>query len=87
MIRCMHPTKASGATPIGSTGRAPDKITGKRGSCIYFCQEEDMQTKDKCFEPMLKYKYLTIASGATPIGSTGRAPDENSGRKKNGEKE
>ena len=41
-----------------------------------------MQMKDKCFEPMLKYKYLTIASGATPIGSTGRAPDENSGREK-----
>ena len=31
---------------------------------------------------MLKHKYLTIASGATPIGSTGRAPDENSGKKK-----
>ena len=30
---------------------------------------------------MLKYKYLTIASGATPIGSTGRAPDDNSRKK------
>jgi hypothetical protein len=27
---------------------------------------------------MIDYKYLTIASGATPIGSTGRAPDEES---------
>jgi hypothetical protein len=27
-------------------------------------------------EPMINYKYLTIASGATPIGSAGRAPDE-----------
>jgi hypothetical protein len=25
---------------------------------------------------MIDYKYLTIASGATPIGSAGRAPDE-----------
>jgi hypothetical protein len=28
------------------------------------------------FEPMIDYKYPTIASGATPIGSAGRAPDE-----------
>jgi hypothetical protein len=28
------------------------------------------------FEPMIDYKYLTIASRATPIGSTDRAPDE-----------
>jgi hypothetical protein len=27
-------------------------------------------------EPMIDYKYPTIASGATPIGSAGRAPDE-----------
>jgi hypothetical protein len=25
---------------------------------------------------MIDYKYPTIASGAAPIGSTGRAPDE-----------
>jgi hypothetical protein len=25
---------------------------------------------------MVDYKYPTIASGATPIGSAGRAPDE-----------
>jgi hypothetical protein len=25
---------------------------------------------------MINYKYPTIASGATPIGSAGRAPDE-----------
>jgi hypothetical protein len=25
---------------------------------------------------MIGYKYPTIASGATPIGSAGRAPDE-----------
>jgi hypothetical protein len=38
------------------------------------------KVEGKCFEPMLKHKYLTIALGATPIGSTGRAPDENSGK-------
>jgi hypothetical protein len=27
------------------------------------------------FEPMIDYKYPTIASGATPIGSAERAPD------------
>jgi hypothetical protein len=27
---------------------------------------------------MIDYKYPTIASGATPIGSAGRAPDEES---------
>ena len=29
MIGCMHPTIASGATPIGSADRAPDRIKGK----------------------------------------------------------
>jgi hypothetical protein len=28
------------------------------------------------FEPMLDYKYSTIALRATSIGSAGRAPDE-----------
>jgi hypothetical protein len=32
--------------------------------------------KKKKFEPMIDYKYPTIASGATPIGSAGRALDE-----------
>jgi hypothetical protein len=27
------------------------------------------------FEPMIGYKYPTIASGATPIGSAKRTPD------------
>jgi hypothetical protein len=31
--------------------------------------------EDSMFEPILK-KLLTIASGATTIGSTGRAPDD-----------
>ena len=29
------------------------------------------------FEPILDYKQSNIASGATPIGSAGRAPDRN----------
>jgi hypothetical protein len=32
--------------------------------------------EDNIFEPIPK-KLLAIASGATPIGSTGRAPNEN----------
>jgi hypothetical protein len=32
--------------------------------------------KKKKLEPMIDYKYPTIASGATSIGSAGRAPDE-----------
>jgi hypothetical protein len=32
--------------------------------------------KDNLFEPILKNTFSTIASGATPIGSAGRVPDE-----------
>jgi hypothetical protein len=32
--------------------------------------------KKKKLEPMITYKYPTIASGATPIGSVGHASDE-----------
>jgi hypothetical protein len=35
---------------------------------------------------MIDYKYLTIALGATPIGSAGRAPDEELLRKGRGRK-
>jgi hypothetical protein len=34
------------------------------------------EDKRKRFDPMIDYKYPTIASGATPIGSAGRALDE-----------
>jgi hypothetical protein len=37
-------------------------------------------------EPMIDYKYPTIASGATPIGSAGRAPDEKLFREERGRK-
>jgi hypothetical protein len=39
-----------------------------------YLSKEEM--KRKKFEPMIGYKYPTIASGATPIGSAGRALDE-----------
>jgi hypothetical protein len=32
--------------------------------------------KEEKFEPMIDYKYPTISTGATPIGSAGRAPIE-----------
>jgi hypothetical protein len=34
------------------------------------------EEKKRWLEPMINYKYPTIASGATPIGSAGRAPNE-----------
>jgi hypothetical protein len=63
-----YPNIDSGATPIGSTGRAPDrkKISRKNST----------RRRRRLFEPMIDYKYPTIASGATPIGSAGRAPDD-----------
>jgi hypothetical protein len=68
MIGYKYPNIDSGATPIGSAGRAPDRKTISR--------ERIQQEEKKKLEPMIDYKYPTIASGATPIGSAGRAPDE-----------
>jgi hypothetical protein len=34
------------------------------------------EEEEEKLEPMIDYKYPTIASGATPIRSAGRAPDE-----------
>jgi hypothetical protein len=45
-----------------------------------------MKKKKKKFEPMIDYKYPTIASGATPMGSTDRAPDEELLREERGRK-
>jgi hypothetical protein len=59
----------SGATPIGSAGRTPDRKTILRKNSIRRRIERNL-------EPMIDYKYPTIASGATPIRSAGRAPDE-----------
>jgi hypothetical protein len=33
------------------------------------------RNRGRQFEPMIDYKYPTIASGATPIGSAERVPD------------
>jgi hypothetical protein len=66
-----YPNIDSGATPIESAGRTPDRTTISRK--ISTRREEETKKK---LEPMIDYKYPTIASGATPIGSAGRAPDE-----------
>jgi hypothetical protein len=43
-----------------------------------FYQKIDMELiQRREDEPTTKYKYSTLASGATPIGSAGRAPDKN----------
>jgi hypothetical protein len=62
-------TIASGATTIGSTGRAPDDII-----------EQNKQLRERCkdffYLSLYSKHFLTIASGATTIGSAGRAPDK-----------
>jgi hypothetical protein len=60
---------ASGATPIGSAGRAPDRKDN-------FEKEFDRKKKKK-LEPMIGYKYPSIASGTTYIRSIGCAPNDN----------
>jgi hypothetical protein len=74
-----YPNIDSGATPIGSASRAPDRLTILRKNSTRR-EEEKKKTKkeegEEEFEPMIDYKYPTIASRATPIGSAGRAPDE-----------
>jgi hypothetical protein len=69
MPGCKYPNIDSGATPIGSAGRAPDRKSISR-------ERIRQEGKKKKLEPMIDYKYPTIASRATPIGSAGRAPDE-----------
>jgi hypothetical protein len=53
---CKHPFIASGATPIGSAGRAPDEI-------------EKGRREEKTVFLSLYSKYSTITSGATPMGA------------------
>jgi hypothetical protein len=64
-----YPNIDSGATPIGSAGRAPDRK-------IILRKNSTRRRKGRKLEPMIDYKFLTIASGGTPIGSAGRTPDE-----------
>jgi hypothetical protein len=74
-----YPNIDSGAIPIGSAGRAPDRLTiPKKNSTRRRKRrfEQRRRRRNIKFEPMIDYKYPTIASGATPIGSAGRASDE-----------
>jgi hypothetical protein len=64
-----YPDIDSGATSIGSAGRAPDRKKILRKNSTRRDQEEE-------FEPMIDYKYPTIASRATSIESAGCTPDE-----------
>jgi hypothetical protein len=66
-----YPNIDSGATPIESVGRAPDRKSISRKNST-----RRRRRRGRNFEPIIGYKYQTIASGATPIGSAGRAPDE-----------
>jgi hypothetical protein len=71
-----YPNIDSGATPIRSAGRAPDrKIYHLRKNLTTRRRRRKRWWRRK-LEPMIDYKYPTIASGATPIGSAGHAPDE-----------
>jgi hypothetical protein len=74
-----YPNIDSGATPIGSAGRTPDRKSISR-------ERIRQEGKNKKLEPMIDHKYPTIASGATPIGSAGRAPDEKLFREERGRK-
>jgi hypothetical protein len=73
-------TIASGATTIGSTGRAPDNII-----------EQNKQLRERCkdffYLSLYSKHFSTIASGATPIRSASRAPGEISDSKNNKEGE
>jgi hypothetical protein len=48
--------------------------------------EQERHERRSQLEPMIDYKYPTIALGATPIGSAGRAPDEELLREEQGRK-
>jgi hypothetical protein len=77
-----YPNIDSGDTPIGSAGRAPDRLTILRKNST----RRIRRRRGRNFEPMIDYKYPTIASGATPIGSAGCAPDEKLFREEQGRK-
>jgi hypothetical protein len=52
IIGCRHPIIASGATPIGSAGRAPDRKLVKRKNI--FTQVEDYRCTQRNFKPILE---------------------------------
>jgi hypothetical protein len=69
-----NPTIASGDTPIGSAGRAPNEK--ERNFLFTQVMTRKDKTRSKYFWAYTQI-FLTIASGATPIGSAGRAPNKN----------
>jgi hypothetical protein len=75
-----YSTIASGATTIGSAGRAPDDII--KQAVMWRIKEE------KFTWAYTGNMLSTIASRATPIGSVGHAPDEilDSKKSKEGER-
>jgi hypothetical protein len=77
MIDYTHPTIASGATPIGSAVVHPMRHKIREGNelRVVLCRSWRQKKKNNLFEPILE-KNSTIGSGATPIGSAGRALDE-----------
>jgi hypothetical protein len=73
-------TIASGATTIGSAGRAPDDTIEQNKQLHEGFKEKSL------LEPILE-TFSTIASGATPIGRYGHTPNEISVSKNNKEGE
>jgi hypothetical protein len=65
-----------GATPIGSAGHAPDKKEVLRKKKLDKKKGRNTKKKKKKLEPMIGYKYPSIAPGATYIRSTGYAPND-----------
>ena len=65
---CQPPYLDSGATPIGSAGRAPDRMKIRRKKAL----KEEIIVR---LESVPGCKHPCPDSGATPIGSAGRAPD------------
>jgi hypothetical protein len=62
MIASKYLTIASGATPIGSTGLAPDEIWRSRRKGIHNCFVQVMKKEDEkeeyTFEPLLEFFWL-----------------------------
>jgi hypothetical protein len=52
------------------------KVKREKGNLFIKFQKEKKSYVKKIFEPIKGCKHPLIVSGATPIGSAGRAPDE-----------
>jgi hypothetical protein len=72
-----YPNIDSGATPIRSAGRAPNKLSIlRKNSTRRRRKRRRRKRRRRNLEPMIDYKYPTIASGATPIGGAGSPSGE-----------